>query len=253
MQKMLSHIRRCIEDYNMISEGDCIAVGVSGGKDSLTALVTLAELSKFYPKHFEVAAITVNMGYDDMDFSPVTELCVHLGLRHIIIHTDIRQVVFDTRHEENPCSLCANMRRGALNNSAAKYGFNKIALGHHADDAVETFLLSLIYEGRISCFKPVTYLSRSNVTTIRPLIYCREKDVTSFARRLELPVVKNPCPIDGESKREYAAGVIALLKTERGDITEKIMGAMQRLPLDGWQPLPRVARHKKEDTNAGEL
>ena len=193
------------------------------------------------------------MGYEGMDFSPVSELCERLSLRHIIIPTDIQQVVFDIRHEENPCSLCSNMRRGALNNSAAEHGFNKVALGHHADDAVETFILSLIYEGRIGCFKPVTYLSRSKITAIRPLIYCREKDISSFARRFELPVVKNPCPIDGESKREYAAGVIASLKTERGDITEKIFGAMQRLPLDGWQPLPTVVCPKKEFTDAGEL
>lgn len=253
MQKMLSRVRRCVEDYGMIDEGDRVAVGLSGGKDSLTTLVTLASLSRFYPKRFEVAAITVGMGYEEMDFSPVAGLCEDLGVRYIMIPTDIRQVVFDIRREENPCSLCANMRRGALYNAAAEHGFNKVALGHHTDDAVETFMLSLIYEGRISCFRPVTYLSRSGITTIRPLLYCRKKDITAFARDCALPVVTNPCPANGETKRDYASGIIETLKVERGDIMEKIIGAMQRLPLDGWQPIPGAPRPKKENTDAGEV
>jgi tRNA(Ile)-lysidine synthase TilS/MesJ len=253
MQKMLSRIRRCIEDYGMISDGDRVAVGVSGGKDSLTALVTLSELLKFYPKRFEVAAITVDMGYEEMDFKPVTKLCESLGICHIIIPTDIRQVVFEVRHEENPCSLCANMRRGALYNAAAAHGYNKVALGHHTDDAVETFILSLVYEGRINCFRPVTYLSRSGITAIRPLIYCREKYINAFAREYELPLVNNPCTANGETKREYAAGVIASMKAERGDIMEKIVGAMQRLPLEGWQPLSGTSQHNKEDIDAGNI
>lgn len=235
MQKLLSHVRRCVEDFDMFTDGDSVAVGVSGGKDSLTVLCTLARLAKFYPKKFEVKAISLDLGYDEMDFSPVTALCDQLEVPYRVIHTDIKTVVFDIRKEENPCSLCANMRRGALNNAAKEWGCNKVALGHHMDDAVETFLLSLIYEGRLSCFAPVTYLDRSGIYAVRPLLYCREYEIKSFVQRAALPVVKNACPADQNSKRKRVKELAGVLKEERADIYEKIFGAMQRLPLEGWE------------------
>lgn len=200
LQKLLSFTRRAVDHYHMIEEGDRIAVGVSGGKDSLTLLTALAGLRRFYPKKFEVVAITLEMGYDDMDFSPVQALCDELEVEYIRIPTQIKQIVFDIRKEENPCSLCAKLRRGALHEAALQAGCKKVALGHHFDDVVETYMLSLIYEGRISCFKPVTYLDRVGVTLIRPLIYTPEHYIRSFATRNNLPIVHNPCPADGNSR-----------------------------------------------------
>ena len=171
MQKMLSYVRRAVDHYHMIDEGDRIAVGVSGGKDSLALLVALSQLSRFYPHHFTVVAITLEMGYDEMDFSPVQTLCDKLGVEYIRVPTQIGPIVFDIRHEENPCSLCAKLRRGALHDAARKAGCSKVALGHHFDDVVETYMLSLFYEGRISCFSPVTYLYLADITLIRPLLY----------------------------------------------------------------------------------
>ncbi len=235
MQKILSHVRRCVEDFDMIAEGDSVAVGVSGGKDSLVALCALARLAKFYPKRFDVKAISLDLGYDTMDFSPVARLCEELEVPYRVIKTEIKTVVFDIRKETNPCSLCANMRRGALNNAALEWGCSKVALGHHLDDAVDTFLMSLIYEGRLSCFTPMTYLDRSGVTLLRPLLYCREFEIKSLARKLELPIVKNACPADMNSKRHRVKEIAETLKDERADIYEKVFGAIQRLPLPGWE------------------
>lgn len=235
MQKILSHVRRCVEDFDMIAEGDSIAVGVSGGKDSLVALCALAQLAKFYPKHFDVKAISLDLGYDSMDFSPIARLCETLEVPYRVIKTDIKTVVFDIRKESNPCSLCANMRRGALNNAALEWGCSKVALGHHLDDAVDTFLMSLIYEGRLSCFTPMTFLDRTGITLLRPLLYCREFEIKSLARKLELPIVKNACPADTNSKRHRVKEIAQTLKDERADIYEKVFGAIQRLPLPGWE------------------
>jgi len=234
---LLSVVRRCVEDYDMLRAGDRVAVGVSGGKDSLTALVALAALSQFYPAKFDVCAVSLGMGYKDMDFSGVAALCERLGAPFYYVETDIKTVVFDVRNEKNPCSLCANLRRGALNAAAKRLGCNKVALGHHGDDAAETFLLSLLYEGRISCFSPVTYLDRTDLTVIRPLLYCAERDIRAFSRREGLPVVSNPCPAEGNTKRDAAKSLIRQLQSGRGDVAEMILGAMQRLPLDGWKPL----------------
>ena len=195
MQHLCGLLRRCIDDYEMIAPGDKIAVGISGGKDSLALLVLLAELRKYYPKPFSLEAMTVDMGLH-MDFSAVAELCHRLHVPYTIIKTDIGPLIFDIRQEKNPCSMCAKMRRGALHNAMAERGITKIALGHHYDDAVETFLLSLFYEGRISCFQPVTYLSRAGVTQIRPMLYVGEKAVANFAGRYHLPVVEYRCPAD---------------------------------------------------------
>ena len=229
-------IRRAVDDYNMIEEGDKIAVGVSGGKDSLLLLVALHHLQSYYPKHFDLEAITIELGFEGMDFTPVAELCRELDIPYTCLKTDIKEVVFDVRKEDNPCSLCAKMRRGALNDAIRQRGINKLALGHHFDDAVETFMLSLLFEGRISCFRPVTYLDRSGVTQIRPLIYAGEQKIANLAQSLNLPVVENPCPQDKGSKRYEIKQLLKALGQDYPDMRSKIFGAMQRLPLPGWQP-----------------
>ncbi|MGN1007631.1 MAG: tRNA 2-thiocytidine biosynthesis TtcA family protein [Butyricicoccus sp.] len=236
MQKMLSFVRRAVDHYHMIEEGDRIAVGVSGGKDSLTLLAALAELRRFYPKKYDVVAITLEMGYEEMDFEPVAELCRRLDVEYVRIPTQIKQIVFDIRQEENPCSLCAKLRRGALHEAALAAGCEKVALGHHFDDVVETYMLSLFYEGRISCFKPVTYLDRKGVTLIRPLLYVPEYAVRSFARRHNLPIVHNPCPADGNTKREEVKTLLKDLEKQFPGLRDRVFGAIQRYPLDGWAP-----------------
>lgn len=197
-------VRRAVDDYNMIEEGDRIAVGVSGGKDSLILLLAMNHLKRFYPKKFELEAITIELGFEDMDFGPVEELCRSLDIPYIRIKTDIREIVFDVRKEDNPCSLCAKMRKGALNDAIRERGYNKLALGHHFDDAVETYMMSLLFEGRISCFRPVTFLDRSGVTQIRPMIYAGEQKISNLAEKLNVPIVVNPCPMDKASKRHAA-------------------------------------------------
>ena len=238
MNKILSLVRRCVEDYDMIHPGDRVAVGVSGGKDSLMLLCALAKLREFYPVPFEVEALTLDMGHADgrpgMDFSPVREFCRELNVPYTIINSEIHHVIFDLRKEKNPCSMCAKMRRGALNDAIRELGFNKVALGHHFDDAVETFLMSLFYEGRIGCFEPVTYLSRSGVTQIRPMLYIGEKAIEHFAQAQQLPVVRNVCPADKHTKRQEIKELIASLQTQYPDIKTRIFGAMQRYPLSQW-------------------
>ncbi len=234
MQKMLSYVRRAVDQYHMIEDGDVIAVGVSGGKDSLALLATLANLRRFYPKKFELKAITLEMGYEEMDFTPVAELCKKLDVEYITRQTDIKTIVFDIRQEENPCSLCAKMRRGALNDTAKQCGCNKVALGHHYDDVIETVMMSLLYEGRFNCFLPMTYLNRRDITVIRPMIYAPEAYIKSLVRRLELPVVHNPCPADGNTKREEIKQLIRTLEHQNHGVRQRIFGAVQRYPLRGW-------------------
>ena len=234
MQKMLSYVRRAVDQYHMIEDGDVIAVGVSGGKDSLALLATLANLRRFYPKKFELKAITLEMGYEEMDFTPVAELCEKLDVEYITRQTDIKTIVFDIRQEENPCSLCAKMRRGALNDTAKQCGCNKVALGHHYDDVIETVMMSLLYEGRFNCFLPMTYLNRRDITVIRPMIYAPEAYIKSLVRRLELPVVHNPCPADGNTKREEIKQLIRTLEHQNHGVRQRIFGAVQRYPLRGW-------------------
>lgn len=236
MQRILSSVRRAVDHYHMIKDGDRIAVGVSGGKDSLTLLTALANLRRFYPIPFEVVAITLEMGYEEMDFSHVQELCDSLGVEYIRIPTQIKQIIFDIRKEENPCSLCAKMRRGALHEAALANGCHKVALGHHFDDVVETYLLSLFYEGRISCFKPLTWLDRRDITLIRPLIYTTEQDIRNFTRRQDLPVVHNPCIADGNTKRQEIKELLTTLEKQVPQLRQRIFGAMQRYPLAGWEP-----------------
>ena len=234
MNKLLGLVRRCAEDYRMISSGDRICVGVSGGKDSLTLLVLLAKLREFYPAPFELCAVTIDMGMPGMDFTPVAALCESLGVPYRLVKTEIGPIIFEHREEKNPCSMCAKMRRGALNEQILAMGYNKVALGHHHDDAVETFLMSLLYEGRISCFQPVTYLDRTGVTQIRPLLYLNEKQVAHFAEAQGLPVVFNTCPADKHTKREEIKELIYRLGADYPDVKDRIFGAMQRLPLPEW-------------------
>lgn len=227
-------VRRAVDDYGMIAEGDKIAVGVSGGKDSMLLLAALAHLRRYYPKPFELQAITIELGFDGMDFAPVAELCRELDVPYTCLKTDIKEVVFDVRQEDNPCSLCAKMRRGALNDTLKSLGLNKLALGHHFDDAVETFMMSLLFEGRLSCFRPVTFLDRSGVTQIRPLIYAGEGRITNVVDALGLPIVENPCPQDKASKRYEIKKLLGVMCEDYPDMKSKIFGAMQRLPLPGW-------------------
>ncbi len=229
-------VRRAVDDYDMILEGDRVAVGVSGGKDSMLLLLALSHLRRFYPRRFTLEAVTVELGFEGMDFTPVKELCEKLEVPYTCLRTDIKEVVFDVRKEENPCSLCAKMRRGAINDLIRQRGVNKLALGHHFDDAVETFMMSLLFEGRLSCFRPVTYLDRSGVTQIRPLIYAGEQKIANLAAQLEIPVVENPCPQDKTSKRYEIKQLLKGMSAEYPDMKSKIFGAMQRMPLPGWAP-----------------
>lgn len=234
MQRILSYMRRAVDDYSMIEDGDKIAVGVSGGKDSVTMLMALAALRRFYPKKFELEAITLDMGFDGADFSPIADLCAELGVNYTVVKTDIKAVVFDIRKETNPCALCAKMRKGALNEKALELGCKKVALGHHNEDVIETFFLSLFYEGRLNCFSPVTYLDRKGVTLIRPLVYTPEKLVKSFAKANNIPIVKNPCPADGNTKREKMKQFVVQQHTEDKGFKERVFGAVVR-GLDGWK------------------
>ena len=234
MQRILSLVRRCVEDYHMIDEGDTVAVGVSGGKDSVLTLAALAKLRDFYPKQFELTALTIDSGVPGTDFTPIADLCRELGVPYRIIGVPIYEIVFVHRQEKNPCSLCAKLRRGALSTELNRQGLGKIALGHHYDDAVETMLMSLFLEGRISCFQPVTYLDRSRVTQIRPLLYVQEREVRGAVRRLGLPVVKNPCPANGSTKREEMKELLLQLDKTYPQLKKKIFGAIQRYPLYGW-------------------
>ncbi|MBQ2892623.1 MAG: adenine nucleotide alpha hydrolase family protein [Oscillospiraceae bacterium] len=244
MQKLMGLVRRCVEDYNMIDPGDKVAVGVSGGKDSLVLLQILAGLRQY--SDFTLEAITVDMGLG-MDYSPVQAFCEKLDVPYTVVQTQIGPIIFDHRKEKNPCSMCAKMRRGALNQAILDRGIRKIALGHHFDDAVETFLMSLIYEGRISCFQPVTDLDRMGVTQIRPMLYIHEKTVDNFATRMQLPVVENRCPVDKQTKREEIKQLVYDLSKTYPDLKERIFGAMQRLPLPEWEPQGRYNRPKDEE------
>lgn len=246
MQKMIGLVRRCLEDYNMIEAGDRIAVGVSGGKDSLALLVFLAELRKYNHNPFTLEAITIDMGLG-MDYSAVAELCRQLDVPYTVVETQIGPVIFDYRKEKNPCSMCSKMRRGALNQAILDRGLNKLALGHHFDDAVETFVMSLIYEGRISCFQPVTNLDRTGVIQIRPMLYLHEKSIDNFVSRAALPVIENRCPVDKHTKREEIKELVYNLSQTYPDLKDRIFGAMQRLPLPEWEPHGRYKRPKDEE------
>ena len=239
-KRLLSYIRRGVDDYKMIEEGDKIAVGVSAGKDSLTLLCAMAELRRFYPIKFELIAITIDMGFEGTDFSQIEKLCQNLNVEYHIIPSQISKIIFDIRKEKSPCSLCAKMRRGALHNAAKELGCTAVALGHHFDDAVETFMLNLFFEGRLGCFSPVSYLSRIGLRLIRPMVYMPEKDVRYFASKNELPVVKSSCPADGNTEREKMKKLLWELDRKHKGLRYRIFGAMQRGEIDGFKAIGRL-------------
>ena len=243
MQKLIGLVRRCVQDYHMIEEGDRIGVGVSGGKDSVALLAFLAELRKYNDKKFQIEAVTIDMGLG-MDYTSMQQLCEKLDVKFNLIKTEIGPIIFEHRKEKNPCSMCSKMRRGALNQAILDRGMNKLALGHHYDDAVETFMMSLIYEGRISCFQPVTDLDRTGIVQIRPMLYIHEKSIDSFVKRNDLPVITNRCPVDKYTKREEIKQLVYDLSATYPDLRERIFGAMQRLPLPEWEPKGRYKRPK---------
>ena len=236
MQKILGYMRRAITEFDLIQNGDRIAVGVSGGKDSLVLLKGLYLLKRFIGIDYDIAAVTLDPCFNGVqnDYSPVQKLCDEMGVEYILKRTAIGQIVFDIRNEEHPCSLCARMRRGALHDAAKEHGCNKVALGHNNDDAVETFFMNLFIEGRIGCFAPKSYLSRKDVTVIRPLVFAPEKDIRSAANRNALPIVKSACPVDGHTKREEMKQFIKEREKADKGFTDRIFGAMRRSGIDGW-------------------
>ncbi|MCI9016217.1 MAG: tRNA 2-thiocytidine biosynthesis protein TtcA [Clostridia bacterium] len=234
MQKILGYMRKAIEDYHMIEEGDKIAVGLSGGKDSITLLKGFKALQRFYPKKFDFIAISINPGFEFFDTCFLKEICDDIGVSFFEEVSHIKEIVFDIRKEKNPCSLCANLRRGILNSSAIKNGCNKIALGHNEDDVLETFLLNLFYTGSISTFAPVSYMDRSNMTLIRPLIYAPEKDIRKFIRKNNIEVMKKACPMDGASKREDMKDFIKNMQLDIPHIRANLYGAIKRSNIKGW-------------------
>lgn len=229
-------MRSACQQYDMINDGDRIAVGVSGGKDSVCLLAAMANLRRFYPCKFELVAITVDprFGGEEGDYSQIEELCKKLDVEYIIKRTQLAEVIFDIRKESNPCSLCARMRRGALHDAAKEAGCNKIALGHHLDDVAETFIMNLFNGGTLDCFMPVTYLSRKDIYMIRPLIFARESDCARVVRRENLPVVKSKCPADGQTERQEVKEFLSSLEKKYGDVRHKILGAMQRKEINGY-------------------
>lgn len=244
LQRLLSLVRKACDDYSLIDDNDKIAVGISGGKDSLTLLYALHELQRFYPKRFELHAITVDLGFGIQDFGAIRAFCDGFGIPYTVIPTDIAEIVFQTRQESNPCSLCAKMRKGALNQMAKQEGCNKIAYAHHRDDIIETMMLSLIYEGRFHTFSPKTYLDRMDLTVIRPMMYVTESEVIGFQNKYSLPVCKNPCPADGKTKREYVKNLIRGLSQENPGVKERMFRAILDGKIEGW-PSPAASAYKK--------
>lgn len=234
LQQVYSRVRKALDDYHMIEENDKIAIGISGGKDSLTLLYALSGLRHFYPVPFDIHAVTVDLGFQNLDLKEVKGLCERLQVEYTIVKTNIGEIVFQDRKEHNPCSLCAKMRKGALNNAILEAGCNKVAYAHHKDDVVVTMLMSLIYEGRMHTFSPVTYLDRTNLTVIRPLIYMNEADVIGFVKKQQVPVVKSPCPADGYTKRQYVTELLAQLNRENPGVKNRMFSAIQNSTMEGW-------------------
>lgn len=234
INRLYSYTRKAIDKYKMIEDGDKIAVGISGGKDSLTLLYALAGLQKFYPVKFDIVAISVNLGIDGMDFSGINKLCEELKVEYYVVDTQINYIVFDIRKEKNPCSLCAKMRKGAFNNKAKELGCNKIAYGHHQDDFIETLYMSLMYEGRLHTFSPVTYLDESKLTLIRPLMLIPEADVKGFQNKYKLPVVDNLCLADKNSKRQDIKNILKKLKKDNPNIMKNSFAAVIGANFDDW-------------------
>lgn len=234
LQQLLSLTRKAVDEYQLIDTGDKIAVGISGGKDSLAMLYALHGLRRFYPNSFELEAITVSLGYEDFNVEPIRALCAEMEIPYTVVNTEIAKIIFEDRKESNPCSLCAKMRKGAFNEEAKKLGCNKVAYAHHRDDIIETLMLSLIFEGRLHSFSPLTYLDRMDLTVIRPLMFVHEADIIGFRNKYELPVVKSPCPADGYTKRQYVKELIDGLNKEHPGVKERMFTAVLNGDLGGW-------------------
>lgn len=245
LQRLYSYVRRAVDTYEMIDDGDKIAVGISGGKDSLTLLYALKGLQRFYPKKFKLEAITVDLGFGNFNLEAIGALCDELNVSYTVLHTEIAPIVFEHRKEKNPCSLCAKLRKGALNDKAIALGCNKIAYGHHRDDMVETMLMSLIYEGHFYAFPPVTHLERTGLTVIRPLLYLSEPDIIGFANKQKLPVAKSPCPANGHTKREYARNLMHQINRENPGATNKMFTAILNGHIISWPEARWPHRNQK--------
>lgn len=244
LQRLYSYTRQAVDAYGLIEDGDHIAVGISGGKDSLTLLYALQGLRRFYPKSFTLSAVTVDLGFEGFDLSPVAKLCEELDVPYRIVKTDIGKILFEVRKESNPCALCAKMRKGALNLAVKEMGCTKVAYAHHMDDIIETMMLSLIYEGRFYSFPPYTYLDRMELAVIRPLMLVPETDVIGFANKYHLPVCKNPCPADGNTRREYVKQLIKRLEHENPGLKTRLFHAVTEGNIPGWE--------HKEDNRKGQ-
>lgn len=242
LQQLLSFTRKAVDEYQMIQEDDHIAVGISGGKDSLTLLYALHGLKRFYPNKFELSAVTVDLGYENFDLSQIQQLCKELEIPYKIVKTDIAHILFEERKESNPCSLCAKMRKGALNDAVKEMGCNKVAYAHHKDDIIETMLLSLIFEGRFYSFSPKTYLDRMDLTVIRPIMFVDEADVIGFQNKYNLPIAKSKCPIDGYTKRQYAKELVKQLNKEHPGAKNRMFTAILNGNITGW---PERTFHKR--------
>lgn len=234
LQQLYSYTRKALDDYQLIENGDKIAVGISGGKDSLALLYALSGLRRFYPNSFELIAVTVDLGYEGFDLAPIQKLCNELEVPYHIVPTEIGKILFEERKETSPCSLCAKMRKGALNNAIKELGCNKVAYAHHMDDVIETAFLSMIFEGRFYSFPPKTYLEDSDITIIRPMVYVSEAEVKGFQNKYQLPVVKNPCPVDGNTKREYVKNLIRQMNLDHPGVKTRLFHAIQTGNIPGW-------------------
>ena len=234
LQRLLSLTRQALDAYDMIDPGDKIAVGLSGGNDSLALLYAMKHLQKFYPKSFDLCAVTVDLGFGNFDLQAAKIFCQKLSVPYTVVPTEISQIVFESRQESNPCALCAKMRKGALNKAAKDLGCNKIAYAHHRDDVIDTMMLSLIYEGRFHTFSPKTYLDRMDLFVIRPFLYVSEADIIGFKNRYQLPVCKNPCPVDGKTKREFVKNLIKSINTEAPGVKDRFFHAVASGNIPGW-------------------
>ena len=244
LQQLLSYTRRAVDDYALIDSGDKIAVGLSGGKDSLALLYALHGLKRFYPNKFELHGISVDLGYEGFDLSPIADICKELEVPYTIVKTDIGKIIFEDRKEASPCSLCAKMRKGALNEKAKELGCNKVAYAHHMDDIVETMMLSLIFEGRFYSFSPKTYLDRMDLTVIRPMMYVCEADVIGFKNKYQLPIVKNPCKVDGFTKRQYAKELLQQLNRNHPGAKDRMFRAILNGNIQGWPQKQEIIKKK---------
>ena len=235
MQKILGYMRKAIENYNMIEDGDKIAVALSGGKDSITMLMGFKNLQRFYPKKFDIVAVTINPGFEGFDLDLLRNLCNDIDVPLIIEDGHMKEIVFDIRDEKNPCSLCANIRRGMLNSIAIREGCNKIAVGHNEDDVLETFLMNLFYAGSINTFAPISYMDRSKITLIRPLIYAPESYIRSFVKKNNITVMPKACPMDGYSKREDMKEFLFKMQKEIPHVRANLYGAIKRNNVNGFR------------------